>query len=115
MIDEACGGLLDIDYNTRRKFDLTKAKLKIRYNYCGSNPAEIKIILEDQTYKVYTVPPAKGKWLTGKHPRIYDTFSREAVANFDNCDPNAETFLFHDGVARAAQHIKPTNCKKTKL
>lgn len=102
QIGEASGGLFAIDFNILQKFDLTEAKLKVKDNYCGCIPTEIEIILENQIFKVYTVPPPKRKLFAGKHPSIHGTFSKDVVASFDTTDPNAESFLFHDGATKAS-------------
>lgn len=116
QIGFACGGLLDISFNTWRKFDLTEVVIKVRENYCGFIPAEIKIITENkEIFTVHMVVTPRGKWLTKKHPSIYGTFSREAAATFDFSDPNAETFHIHDGVARAFLHDNPKNSEKINI
>lgn len=116
QIGKACGGLEDISFNTWRKFDLTEAKLKIKDNYCGFIPATIEITpKQGDRFIVNTVAPANGKWITGKHPKIHGSFTREAAVRFDITNAMAEYFPVHENFDTAAQEYTSSHVSKTSI
>ncbi|TYJ97964.1 hypothetical protein E5676_scaffold234G00680 [Cucumis melo var. makuwa] len=104
---KACGGLIKVAEETKTAKNLIEAKLKIRYNYLGFLPANVKIFdQEGNKFIIHVVTHSEGKWLMERNVQLHGTFKRQAAASFDEFNPKSEQFFF-DGMKAISPDYLP--------
>uniref|UniRef100_A0A9I9CIB0 DUF4283 domain-containing protein n=1 Tax=Cucumis melo TaxID=3656 RepID=A0A9I9CIB0_CUCME len=95
QIGKACGGLIKVAEEAKASKNLIEVKLKIRYNYSGFLPTNIKIFDEKgNRFNIQTVSHSEGKWLIERNVQLHGTFKRQATTIFDEYNPDSEQFFF---------------------
>lgn len=95
QIGEACGGFLKVSSKTKEGKDLVESKIKIKYKYLGFILANIRITNgTGNSFIVQTVAHADEKWLSKRNVQRHDTFKRQAAANFNEYNLEAEQYNF---------------------
>ncbi|KAA0045139.1 hypothetical protein E6C27_scaffold30G001380 [Cucumis melo var. makuwa] len=95
QIGKACGGLIKVAEETKSAKNLIEARIKVRYNYSGFLPANVRIFdNEGNKFSIQVVTHPEGKWLIERNVRLHGTFKRQAAATFDDFNPESEQFFF---------------------
>lgn len=116
QIGKACGGLIKAVEDTKLGKNLIEAKLKIRYNYSGFLPANIKIFYgEGNNFSIQTISHSEGKWLIERDVQLHSTFKRQAAAIFDEFNSDSEQFLFEGMKAILPDYLTSTSSSRKSI
>lgn len=108
QIGETCGGFIEVARETIEKSELIEGLIKIKDNYTGFIPANIRITDEKgDEFIVHSVTHTDGRWLRERNPKIHGSFTKRAAEKFNKFKFDAEQYFFKGNIAMLDDSSSP--------